>query len=155
MGYTLMFYTVPLDQLIDNIQSAEIKATDSNSAQQVFDLLLKVGGKPINGINHSSSGGDWFRDEFLDTAVAALLGSDTADHLLNRPLADLAWEDDRPWFGWLTQKELNVAVAKLDAADLQTVTEPDDDETQEALQELSDTLHKCMGANSDVVTIYS
>ncbi|GAA1709949.1 hypothetical protein [Fodinicola feengrottensis] len=147
MSYTLAFFAVPLAELTARL--AGIDASADDRAQRTYDVL-RVLGRPIDSITHSSAGGEWFRDQFVATALAGIIGAGPAGHLLDRPLAGMQWSY-QPTFGWLTGIEVADTAARLEAADLD---DPDDPESAETLESLLDILRMAVLFGDDLVTVY-
>ncbi len=137
MGYTLEFWSLPL---------TEVPAGD---VLQVAEQV-RAAGSLAGSIDHSSDGGDWFREEFLGHLAAGVVGDQTAQHLLERPIDGVTSTPDTvayPALGWLSHEEITEALAS--ATDPATVGA--DAEDTELLDTLLDALRSCP---TDLVTIY-
>ena len=84
--------------------------TPTEVAERAVGLLGTLG-EQIDSVSHSSSGGDWFRDEFVGDTLSGLIGAEAAVHLLDRPLAGTEW-DGYPSMGWLDKAELDDVIAR-------------------------------------------
>jgi hypothetical protein len=147
--YTLAFYTAPLDELVGRLEELGDKGDAEIVAQRAVEFLRELGA-PVDSLDHSSIGGDWFRVHFIDDVLGGLIGRDTAAHLLERPLAGTTWSGF-PSMGWLTADEVAAAVAALDGA----TPELDDTDSAEMLELVSDVLQMAAETGQDVVTVYS
>jgi hypothetical protein len=147
--YTLAFYTAPLDELVGRLEELGDKGDAEIVAQRAVEFLRELGA-PVDSLDHSSIGGDWFRVHFIDDVLGGLIGRDTAAHLLERPLAGTTWSGF-PSMGWLTADEVAAAVAALDG----TTPELDDPDSAEMLELVSDILQMAAETGQDVVTVYS
>ncbi|HVV11914.1 hypothetical protein [Amycolatopsis sp.] len=97
-------------------------------------------------IDHSSSGGEWFRHELLGRLAAAVLGGETVEHLLNRGGAA---EESYPSVGWLSADE--VAAALNDAGSLPEGTAAED---AKAVGTIVDALRSAARSGQGLVTVY-
>lgn len=149
MSYTLAFYTVPLDELTARLTAGEPEEV----AKQAVTLLRELG-KPVDSVSHSSEGGTWFRDEFVDEVLAGVVGAEAAGYLVERPLAGTEWSG-YPSMGWLAKAELDAAVARLDEAGEDAIEDVDDADSQEMLEAVNDVLHMAAMSGQDLVTVYS
>lgn len=100
---------------------------------------------------HTSSGGREFRSGLLAGSVADLFGEDTARHLVNRPLDQLAWPDV-PMLGWLTNAELRPLAATARTSGPAPHT-PEQD--ADAVWTLIDAVDRAASAGRDLVTVYT
>lgn len=138
MGYTMEFWSLPLS------------AVPGGDILQVVDQV-RAAGILAGTIDHSSAGGEWFRDEFLGHLTATLLGDATAQHLLQRPMDGVTSTPATaayPTLGWLSHQEITEALAQ--ASHPVTVGANSDD--TELLDTVLAALHRC---TADLVTIYS
>jgi hypothetical protein len=152
MSYSLAFFAAPVDELVSRMTAAGVTGATDRFEQRTYDLVQELG-RPVDAITHSSSGGKWFRDQFIHTALARIIGAESAGFLLDRPLAGIEW-DYQPSFGWLTKAELDDAIARLDEADEDVLADLDDEESEEALETLVDILRMAAMSGQDVVTVY-
>jgi hypothetical protein len=136
MGYTLEFWSLPL------------AAVTGGDILDVADQV-RAAGTLTGTIDHSSSGGDWFRQEFLGHLAAGLIGDQPAQYLLDRPIDGVTSTPDAyPTLGWLSHDEITEALAF--AAHPATVGADAED------TDLLDTvLAALQGCTADLVTIYS
>jgi hypothetical protein len=137
MGYTLEFWSLPL------------AAVTGGDILDVADQV-RAAGTLTGSIDHSSSGGDWFRQEFLGHLAAGLIGDQTAQNLLDRPIDGVTSTTDTsayPTLGWLSHDEITEALAH--AAHPATVDA--DAEDTDLLDTVLAALHGC---TADLVTIY-
>lgn len=152
MSYTLECWAAPVAQLAE-----ELTRDGAHGPEQAVELaaaVLEKTGEFIDSVSHSSSGGDWFRDEFVEGTLADLIGADAAGFLLERDLAGTTWEG-YPSMGWLTGAELAGVIAKLDEAGDAALTDLDDPEAEELLAPLVDILRATAATGQDLVTVYS
>lgn len=137
MGYTLEFWSVPLAQ----VTGGDVVAV----ADQV-----RAAGTFAGSIDHSSDGGDWFRQEFLGQLAAQLIGDQAAQHLLDRPIDGVTSTSDAqayPALGWLSHEEITEALTH--AAHPASVGA--DAEDTDLLDTVLGALYSCP---TDLVTIY-
>jgi len=123
VGYGLEFHGLSLNVLGERLRASTEAAArliiagggevDEEAAVEVVQVVRELA-EPIDMVEHSSSGGDWFREEVIGGLVADAIGADLAEHLLDRPLEGLVW-DEYPSVGWAANAELRDAVARLDA----------------------------------------
>jgi hypothetical protein len=138
MGYTLEFWSLPL---------ADVPGGD---ILQVADQV-RAAGTLTGSIDHSSTGGEWFRNEFLGHLAAGLIGDQTAQHLLDRPIDGVTSTLDTaayPALGWLSHEEITEALAHA----THPATAGADSEDTDLLDTVLVALQRC---TTDLVTIYS
>ncbi|MGH4021241.1 MAG: hypothetical protein ACRDT0_18835 [Pseudonocardiaceae bacterium] len=156
MGYALNLWAAPVDDLqrllSDGSGSADGPGVAEATPEQTDVVASWLGetGRPIDSVDHSSSAGDWFRDEVIGGPVAERFGADLAEHLLSRPLAGLVW-NEFPGVGWVRNAEIRAALTDEARAD---VPDPDTDEG-EVVQTITDALIRVMESGQDLVTYYS
>ncbi|MGL4742958.1 MAG: DUF7691 family protein [Dermatophilaceae bacterium] len=109
-------------------------------------LVVQTLGTYTSSAGHTSSGGEWFREELLGRDVAAIIGEAATEHLIWRELDTLTMVDDTR-LGWLTVDECQEAAERIEAF------EPDDD-TEEDLWEILDGITGAARRSTGVVTIY-
>lgn len=97
-------------------------------------------------VGHTSSGGEWFRDELLGRDAAAVLGRDTVLRLLVRELGGLTLLDG-PMLGWLDFAECRTAADQIAGFD------PGDDTTEDLWQVL-DAVSVRAARGTGLVTLY-
>lgn len=158
MSYALAFYTVPLNELTARLAAQGTGGDPKEENPEAFTkqavALLRELGSPVDVVHHSSAGGTWFRDSFIDTTLGGLIGIETAGYLVERPLAGAKWTG-YPSMGWLTRDELADAVRTLELADAYAVPGIDDPESEELLELFADILYEAAETGQDVVTVYS
>lgn len=148
MTYTLAFYTASLDELVGRLEELGDKGDTEVVAKRSVEFLRELGA-PVDTIDHSSTGGEWFRAHFIEDVLGAVIGP-AAAHLLDRPLAGTSWSG-YPSMGWLTADEVSAAAAALDGA----TPDEDDPDSAEMLELVSDILQMAAETGQDVVTVYS
>jgi hypothetical protein len=109
-------------------------------------LVVRSLGAFAGSVGHTSSGGEWFREELLGRDAAAVLGRDTVLRLLARELGGLTLLDG-PMLGWLDFDECQRAADQV--ADF----EPDDD-TSEDLWQVLDAVTVGATRGTGLVTLY-
>jgi hypothetical protein len=109
-------------------------------------LVVRTLGAFAGSVGHTSSGGDWFREELLGREAAAVLGRDTVVRLLARELGGLTLLDG-PMLGWLDLRECRTA------ADQAAVFVPGDD-TGEELWQVLDAVTVGAARGTGLVTVY-
>jgi hypothetical protein len=155
VGYILNLWAAPVDELADRLRASGARADQDvhpatpEQAEEVA-VWLTDNGQPLDSVDHSSSAGDWFRDEVIAGPVAERFGTDLADHLLYRPLAGLDW-NDYPSVGWVSNAEIRAAMTGEARAD---VPDPDTEEG-EVVQIITDALVRVMESGQDLVTYYT
>jgi hypothetical protein len=102
-------------------------------------VVLKTTGHFYGALDHTSAGGDEFRDDLLAGTFAATYGETAAAHLTLRSVAGLTWFD-RPWFGWLDATEVRAA---LDHADRTAADRTTPSDHVEPLRVLDAALRRC------------
>ena len=118
---------------------------DDAQLDVVADLLAELG-RPVDGVDHSSAAGEWFREDVIGGPVADRFGAELAEHLLSRPLAGLVWEG-YPSLGWVRNGELpDDAGTRLPDAD--PATDP-------ILRRVAGALARVRESGPDLVTYYS
>jgi hypothetical protein len=155
VGYALNMFAASVDELqnrlrtsgADGDQGARPATPEQADAAAIW---LAEAGSPVDSVNHSSSAGEWFRDEVIAGPVAERFGADLAEHLLARPVAGLVWEE-YPSVGWVRNVEIRAAMTDEARAD---VPDPDTDEG-EVVQTITDALVRVLESGQDLVTYYS
>ena len=109
-------------------------------------LVVRSLGGFAGSVGHTSSGGEWFREELLGRDAAAVLGRDTVLRLLVRDLGGLTLLDG-PMLGWLDLAECRAA------ADQIAGFAPDDD-TSEDLWQVLDAVTVGADRGTGLVTLY-
>ncbi len=107
--------------------------------------VVRTLGSFAGSVGHTSSGGDWFRDDLMGGEVAGVLGRDTARDLLVRELAGLTVLDG-PGLGWLDAAGCRAGAASAAAF-------AGDDSTTEDLWSVLDALPRGIRADG-LVTLY-
>jgi hypothetical protein len=138
VSYTLMFWTAPVDGL-----------GGEPTVESMVALLRRIG-RPVDSVSHSSSGGEWFREEFIAGAVARAIGAVPAGYLIDRPLGGFEWSDGYPSMGWLSRSELVDAVERLRGSS----PAGDDEEVDELMESFVDILEMAVLSGQDLVTVY-
>jgi len=157
MSYTFSFWMVSLGNLVVRLRSSGLvvpgggEATPEQAGAVVE--LLGTEGTPLDSVGHSSSGGDWFREELVPGPVAGAIGAALAEHLLDRPIEGLLWAGF-PSLGWAAHPELREAVSRLDALDDDFFTGMDDDDA-ESVHVFVDAVRRTAETGLDLVTVYS
>jgi len=176
MGYTLELWGLPVRRLLDELRAPVLGADSARDhaaphvlerwqalAQEVSAILASGGevggdralyvvavvrtlGEHMEALDHTSSGGDEFR-ELLDGPAARRLGRDLIDHLLGRPLEDLTWAE-YPSIGWASTGELRRA------ADRMAPPAGEEDDPFEILRNLELTVRIAAHTGRDIVSIY-
>ena len=152
MSYTLAFFTAPLDELTARLEEGGDKGDPEVVVRRAVELLRELGA-PVDAVDHSSAGGEWFREHFIYEVLGGLIGRDTAGHLFDRPLAGTTWSS-YPSMGWLTRDELAAAVAALDQAGPEPLAGQDDLESEEELELVTEILQMAAATGRDLVTVY-
>jgi hypothetical protein len=152
MSYTLEFWALALDKLAGRTPAAPPGPADGALAEAVVAAIGELG-RPIGSVDHSSSGGDWFRDEIIAGPVAEVLGDELAGHLLSRPLNGITWPE-YPGVGWATNPELRAAVARADEREDDVAGRLDSDDA-ELLETIVGAVRSAADSGSDLVTTYS
>jgi hypothetical protein len=139
MSYTLEFWAAPVDTFVGELARGGLAA----------EVLPRIG-EYVDSIAHSSSGGEWFRDEFVEGTLAGLIGAEAA-----RSLVDRVPGDGYPSLGWLTRTELATAITHLNEAGDAALTTLTDEDAAELLEPLVDILRATAATGQDLVTVYS
>lgn len=153
VGYTLSFWTVRLDELTARLTAHQNSRDQETVAKQAVHLLRELG-RPVDAVDHSSAGGTWFREHFIDKVLGGLIGTETAGHLLARPLAGTDWSG-YPSMGWLTRSELADAVGALDEAGADALAHLDEPESEELLELVEEILRMAAATGQDLITLYT
>lgn len=103
-------------------------------------------GTLYTSLSHTSSGGEWFREELLGRDLATLLGRDFVAGLVTRELAGLTMLEV-PMLGWAGSAEIRQAWQQ--AADAE---HPDD--TDEDVFQFLDAIEAAAGRDTDLVGLY-
>jgi hypothetical protein len=158
MSYALVFRAMSADEFrarvaADPVVAAFRDAGGGAPTPEVADAVVRTAlamGEEVGRTGHSSSGGDWFREELFDGVLAGLLGADVADHLLSRNLEGIVW-NDYPMVGFVLVEELAEALAKAGDG------RPDDldEDDAEVIDDVLAALRKVAAAGQDVVTVYA
>lgn len=109
-------------------------------------LVTRTLGTAAGSVGHTSSGGKWFRDELFGAEVAAVVGRETALHLLVRGLGGLTLLDG-PMLGWLDAEQCRAAAERV------ATFEPDDNTTED-LWSVFDALGIAARRGSGLVNLY-
>lgn len=109
-------------------------------------LVARALGAAVGSVGHTSSGGEWFRDQLFGAEVASVVGRETAVRLLARDLGGLTLLDG-PMLGWLNADECRAAAQRS------ATFEPDDDTTED-LWSVFDALVIAARRGSGLVTLY-
>jgi hypothetical protein len=114
--------------------------------------LVRFYGRLVGTLNHSMTGGDLFRDEFLlGVAQDVIHPPYSFELLVSRPI--LGYErDDFPYWGGLGRMELNALKAVLGQDAPTWENNPDIDSW---LAEFWSALASTVGEGKDLITIYS
>ena len=157
MGYAVVFREMALDELKrrlheDATVAAFAAAGGGDATPEVGDAVVRIvlgQGRELGALDHSSSGGDWFREELFGETIASVLGDDLAWHLLERPLEGITWPE-YPSIGWVTNTELREALERRGElpGDL-------DDDDVEAVQDVVSAVERAAESGSDLVTVYA
>jgi hypothetical protein len=168
MGYILEFRALPVDALVERLRSPQARTPASEA---VARLIGGGGGEPdeqvaaavvetvrefgtfFGSVQHSSSGGAWFRDEVLGGPVAEAIGADLTEHLLDRSLAGIRWED-YPSVGWATHTELTAGVARLDRLEHNPTGGLDEEETK-LVEDILGVIRRTAASGDDLATVYT
>jgi hypothetical protein len=154
VGYVLNLWAAPVGELEQRMRAAGAGGAGGQAAtpEQIETLVswLSEAGQPVDAVDHSSSAGDWFRNEVIAGPVADRFGADLAEHLLARPVAGLVWEE-YPSVGWVRNAEIRAAMPDEAWAD---APDPDTDEG-EVVQIITDALVRVMESGQDLITLYS
>lgn len=142
MSYLLEFWTLSMDELAG--------AAEVGTAEAAVEIVRRRG-RFAGSVDHSSSGGTWFRERFMGELVAGLIGAEAVAHLLDRPI-DGVTAQGYPSLGWLSQAEIAAALAHAQANEA-ALTGRDPDEVDLAETILS-MLRLALTLGQDVVTIY-
>lgn len=153
MSYSLVFYTVPLDEVTARLAVETASTEPEIVAKHTLELLRELG-RPVDAVDHGSAGGQWFREHFIGGVLSSLIGADTAGYLLDRPLAGAEWSG-YPSMGWLTRGELAEAMSALDEAGADPLAHLDDPESEELLELVDEILRMAAETGQDLVTFYS
>lgn len=153
MSYTLEFWAAPVERLVAELTKGETGGSPEKVAERAAAVLEDIG-EYIDSVSHDSSGGDWFRDEFIDGTLADLIGAEPAGFLVGRELAGTEWED-HPAMGWLTKAELERVIATLDEAGDEALIEVDDAQSEELLEAVVDALRAAVTIGNDLIVVYS
>ncbi len=155
MGYTVELWATPPGAVLAGLTTPqqtppavdmpdEVEAEWASLAAHVADVV-RSGGGPLmaehahvvaaniraagfhyGSLDHTSSGGEEFRDQLLLGSAAARYGRDVVAQLLIRDLAGLSWEE-LPLLGHLTAGEVAEAAASI-AGPVAEGEHPDDRE---------------------------
>lgn len=109
-------------------------------------LVVRSLGAFAGSVGHTSSGGEWFRDELLGREAAVVLGRDTVLRLLVREFGGLTLLDG-PMLGWLDLAECRTAADQVAGFD------PGDD-TSEDLWQVLDAVTVGAARGTGLVTLY-
>lgn len=158
MSYALVFRAMSADEFrsrvaADPVVAAFRDAGGGEPTPEVSDVVVRTAlemGEEVGRTGHASAGGDWFREELFDGALAGLLGADVADHLLSRTVEGIVWTD-YPMVGFVLAGELAGALAK--AGDDRPGDLDEDD--AEVVDDVLAALRKVAEAGQDVVTVYA
>ncbi|HEX4702939.1 MAG TPA: hypothetical protein VH352_12475 [Pseudonocardiaceae bacterium] len=156
MSYTMEFWALSVDDLTTTDEVAPLLSGGGGpaAAEQVGVVMSAVRrmGFPVGSLDHSSSGGTWFRDEFMAGPVAATIGPEPTAHLLDRPINRLTWSG-YPSLGWLTHAEITAALTRSDNhADAEKA---EDSEEADLLATILTAFHTAADRKQDIVTIYT
>ncbi|MBK1789420.1 hypothetical protein [Prauserella cavernicola] len=147
MSYVMQFWSVPVQQLTDRLRAdglGDIGRPDDDAARAVV-AAVEEEATFLDSVQHGSSGGSWFRNELLTDAF----GEDLADHLVDRDLAGIVW-DEYPSIGWATNEELRAA---LDG--LSDPTDELDEEDAEIVETILAAIRTVLDCGTDLVTVYT
>jgi len=100
------------------------------------------------GLQHSSSGGDSFREDFR-AEIGASFGSDFAGHLLGRPVYNRLAAVDHPLVGWLSAAEVVEA-----AAHFGSINPPRPSEQSEMFRRVRPVVERAVALELAIFTLY-
>lgn len=113
--------------------------------------IIRVSGGRVGEMEHSSSSGDFFRDEFLAAEAPAILRTQVnLGLLLSRPLFGIEHELSPSW-GGLTKAEVAAVLGRFSA---ENSPEADDSDVEGWLYDLIDSLEAVRQNGTDLVTLY-
>jgi hypothetical protein len=151
MGYVLELHALSAADLATELGPGAGDVTDEQ-ANHVVSVIRRLGAL-VGSVDHGSSGGEWFRDEFMGGLVASAIGADAAAHLLDRPFEGHVW-GVRPTVGWLSHAELKEVATRLGDRGADSFDAPDRDQA-----DLLDTILFAIRATADngrdIVTVYT
>ena len=124
----------------------------SGMAALAFSGIVQYLGNSLGQLEHSSSTGDFFRDDFFQqTAMSALRSPIPLQLLYDRPLFGMIGQEFPSW-GGLKRTEIAAILKAAENAD--DDEEPEDSDLAGWLYDLRDALEAAHETPSDLVAIY-
>lgn len=125
----------------------------SDIAALALAAMVRTLGTGIGELEHSTSSGSFFREEFLEREAPRLLKSSVVlTQLINRPLFGLVHEETYPSWGGLKKAEVRLLLENR-AGD--GIPSADDSDVEAWLYDLCTCLQAAHEDGSDIVTVYS
>lgn len=140
--------------LVEKIQQNELAAANSSVVEsdlaEVFCTCIDCNAQFLESLNHSSSSGDMFREEFLtQIGQPSFKQPDLTNWLIDRPMFGLAGQPYPSW-GYLRLSEIEDL--------LRNFREPEvdlDEDFEGWMEELRSAFTAAQIKKSDIVTIYT
>ena len=148
-----------VEALVAGRRGSEIRqrTADPSFREEVTDLaalamcgIIRSLGVKVGMLEHSGSGGDVFREEFLAALPSALGIPITGEDIICRPLSGMLHKLYPSW-GGLTRAEIDKVFQTVSMDELPTLGDSDLDGW---LYDFMDALEAVHEKNSDLVTLY-
>jgi len=138
-------------------QEIRVRAQDPTFQEEVSDLtalamcgIIRAQGTQVGTLDHSSSSGELFRDEFLGALPSKIGLPGKPEEIVSRPLSGLVHPLYPSW-GGLTKFEIDQVFRTVSIENLPLF---DDSDLDGWLYDFVDSLTAVQEQNSDLVTLY-